>query len=176
MSASREHQRTAPIICPLARSEKNPTTKCFGFLFIFVILLSFSGCASELEQPMQSTKYDYDTLINTTQAAFARKDADVAVEAFEEDGVFYRVTDEGIEELVSGKENLHKSLKMVFASENNYLESKAIRLGLIQNVLVMYHEDTYQTSEGLEIVPRVVVIEHRNGKRWREWEFNPKDR
>ncbi|MBM3515355.1 MAG: hypothetical protein FJX59_16830 [Alphaproteobacteria bacterium] len=67
-------------------------------------------------------------------------------------------------------------MRMVFAPGNGYLDSKVVRLGLIHKVLIMYHEDRYQTDAGFRTVPRVVVVEHRDGKRWREWEFNPQDR
>ncbi len=141
-----------------------------------LLLVLMTACTSEQTPTLRSEKYDYDSIIEQSQAAFKARNADAAVEAFEDDGVFYRITDDGVVELIRGKDNLRRSMRRIFAAENQYVDSKAIRLGLFQNLLVMYHEDRYETDDGLEMIPRVVVVEHRNGKRWREWEFSPKDR
>lgn len=137
--------------------------------------LAIAGCATP-PPTVASASYDYDALIKASQAAFADRNADAAIEAFEDDGAFFRITDQGPVELVRGKENLRRSMKMVFGAANDYVDSKVVRLALIQNVLVMYHEDRYRTEAGVKTIPRVVVVEHRNGKRWREWEFSPQDR
>ncbi len=154
---------------------KNVTVR-YGRSFASTLLLFLTACTSGQPPTLLSEKYDYDSIINRSQAAFGARNADVAVEAFEDNGVFYRITDDGVVELVRGKDNLRRSMRMIFVAENGYKDSKAVRLGLIQNVLVMFHEDRYETDDGIKVVPRVVVVEHRNGKRWREWEFNPKDR
>ena len=36
--------------------------------------------------------------------------------------------------------------------------------------------DTYKDETGSRVVPTLVIFEHRDGKRWREWRFPPKDR
>ncbi len=149
--------------------------KCICRVVLPALMLSQAACTSGEVPTVPSEKHDYDSLIRATQAAFRDRNADVAVEAFEDDGVFYRVTEDGVVELIRGKDNLRRSMRMIFAAENGYVDSKAVRLGLIQNILVMYHEDRYETEDGFRMIPRVVVVEHRNGKRWREWEFSPKD-
>ena len=157
--------------CSLAKCR----VKRLRWMVVPALLFSLAGCASTEAPTVLSEKYDYDSLIRATQAAFKDRNADVAVEAFEDAGVFYRVTEDGAVELIRGKDNLRRSMRMIFAADNGYVDSRVVRLGLIQNILVMYHEDRYETDDGIKMIPRVVVVEHRNGKRWREWEFSPKD-
>jgi hypothetical protein len=142
-----------------------------------MLVVALSACTPQWKRPMQSTKYDYDAITNETQAAFRNKQPQVALEAFEEDAAFFRINDEGVKEVITGRENLFKSMQALFGADSQYVGSKATRLALVQNILVMYHEDAYEAPDGTKRVePRIVLVEHRNGKRWREWEFQPQDR
>jgi hypothetical protein len=142
-----------------------------------ILLVALSACTPQWKRPMQSTKYDYDAIINETQAHFMNKQPEVALKAFEENAAFFRINDEGVKEVITGRENLFKSMQALFGADSQYVGSKATRLALVQNILVMYHEDAYEAPDGTKRVePRIVLVEHRNGKRWREWEFQPQDR
>jgi len=45
------------------------------------------------------------------------------------------------------------------------------------NTLVQIEEDFYRTEDGgTRAVKSLVVVEYRDGKRWREWRFKPQDR
>ena len=49
--------------------------------------------------------------------------------------------------------------------------------GLTDNTLVQIEEDFYRTEDGgTRAVKSLVVVEYRDGKRWREWRFKPQDR
>ncbi len=140
-------------------------------------IAQFSGITSAIAaQHRRDEDNRYREIIATSEAAFLRRDIDGAIESLDEDYVLYDITDEGARERMRGKAMVRKILGGFFEHNTSWVDSEVERLTLINNMLVQVEYDTFETETGTTVVPTLVVFEHRNGKRWREWRFPPKER
>lgn len=116
----------------------------------------------------------YEDVIESSEKAFMLRDLEGSIAALDEDYVLYDVTEQGAMPRMQGKENVRKILGGFFDNSDAWLDSEVDKWGLLNNLLVQVEYDTYQTDAGPRTVPTLVVFEHRNGKRWREWRFRPR--
>ena len=137
----------------------------------------FPGIQSAIaRQHARDVDNQYREVIASSEAAFMRRDIDGAIANLDEDYVLYDIRDEGAVARMRGKAAVEKILGGFFESNTSWVGSEVERLTLIDNILVQIEHDTFETDQGLRTIPTLVVFEHRNGQRWREWRFSPKDR
>ena len=106
---------------------------------------------------------------------FTDLDIEGAVAGLDDDFVMYAITDAGAEERVRGKDAVRASLGQTFG-RGNWIGANVYQWGLADNTIVQIEDDHYTTDDGgIEVIKTLVVIEYRDGKRWREWRFKPKD-
>ncbi len=118
----------------------------------------------------------YTEVIKTSEAAFMKREIEGAIENLDEDYVLFDIKDEGAVARMRGKENVRQILGGFFEMDTSWTDSRVERYGLIHNILVQVEHDTF-VKDGVETtIPSLIVFEHRNGKRWREWRFSPRDR
>ena len=142
--------------------------------------LGVSACGTlSKESPvpeMTETEKQYEAIIQKSQDAFMAKDGEGAIADLDEDFRYFEIGEEGPKESIRGKENVREALTMMFATDR-WLGAEVDRWGLMDNIMVQVEKDTFKTEDGGTItVPTLVVFEHRNGKRWREWRFRPEDK
>ena len=104
-----------------------------------------------------------------------RREVEGSIANLDEDYVLFDIKDEGAVERVRGVEAVRAALGMMFQSDV-WIDSEVTRLVLVDNTLVQIEHDTFKTDDGQKTVSTLVVFEHRDGKRWREWRFIPSDR
>jgi hypothetical protein len=76
---------------------------------------------------------------------------------------------------VRGIERVREALGGTFDA-GTWLGANVYKWGLTDNTLVQIEEDFFSTEDGgRRSIKTLVVFEHRDGKRWREWRFKPKD-
>jgi len=117
----------------------------------------------------------YAPIIQSSEQAFMNREVEGSIANLDEDYVLYDIKEEGAVERLRGVEVVRKALGMMFQSDV-WIESEVTRLALVDNTLVQIEHDTFKTEDGPKTVSTLVVFEHRNGKRWREWRFIPADR
>ncbi len=116
----------------------------------------------------------YERVIESSEKAFMLRDIDGSIANLDDDYVLYDVTEQGAMPRMQGKENVRKILGSFFDNSDAWLDSDVDKWGLISNLLVQVEYDTFKTDSGPRTVPTLVVFEHRDGKRWREWRFRPR--
>ena len=148
------------------------------------ILVSFCACESMPSsddgfETLSSRFYENDNryaqINEESSDSFTDLDVEGAVARLDDDFVMYAITDEGAEERVRGKDAVRASLGQTFG-RGNWLGADVYKWGLTDNTLVQIEDDHYTAEDGsVEVITTLVVIEYRDGKRWREWRFKPKD-
>jgi hypothetical protein len=140
-------------------------------------IAQFPGLTSAIAaQHARDLNNPYRDVIASSEAAFMVRDLDGAIENLDEDYVLYDIREDGAQARMRGKESVRAILGEFFTSNTSWVDSEVERLTLIENILVQVEYDTYETPEGVRTVPTLVVFEHRDGKRWREWRFSPQAR
>ena len=134
-----------------------------------------SGTATGDAEFFANSGSKYAEIIQSSEKAFAAYEVEGAVASLDEDYVLYDMKEEGAVERLRGIENVRNALTMMFATDV-WIGSEVTRLALVDNTLVQIEHDTFKTDDGPKTVSTLVVFEHRNGKRWREWRFIPADR
>lgn len=127
-------------------------------------------------QHLKDKNNPYREIIAKSEAAFMKREIDGAIENLDEDYVLYQVGEEGAEERMRGKAMVRQILGGFFEQNTSWVDSEVERLTLIENMLVQIEYDKFKTEAGVKTIPTLVVFEHRDGKRWREWRFSPTDR
>jgi hypothetical protein len=116
----------------------------------------------------------YQQLIDDSELAFTKRDADASAASLTDDFSWYSFNDAGPQEMVRGKEATRERLKSFFASplwtDNN---SQVHRLGMVDNVLVQVEIDNLNTGNGMQAKKSLHVYEFKGGKRFRETVFYP---
>ena len=95
---------------------------------------------------------------------------------FDLDGVLYqgdRIIDGAVETLQWCEQ---RRIPHLFVTNTSWVDSEVDKWGLLDNILVQVEHDSFESENGVQVVPTLVVFEHRNGKRWREWRFSPRIR
>lgn len=118
----------------------------------------------------------YAEVIARSEENFENLNVEGAIRSLDDDFTMYDITAEGAEEAVRGIEQVQAALSGVFGS-GDWLGANVYKWGLTGNTLVQIEQDFYRTEDGgTRSVKSLVVVEYRNGKRWREWRFKPADR
>ncbi|MCY3817681.1 MAG: hypothetical protein OXG59_15470 [Gammaproteobacteria bacterium] len=118
----------------------------------------------------------YAEVIARSEEHFENMEVEGAILSLDDDFTMYEITDEGAEEMVRGIEQVRAALSGVFGS-GTWLGANVYKWGLTDNTLVQIEEDFYRTEDGgTRSVKSLVVVEYRDGRRWREWRFKPEDR
>ena len=118
----------------------------------------------------------YAEVIARSEEHFENMNVEGAILSLDDDFTMYEITDEGAEEMVRGIEQVRSALSGVFGS-GTWMGANVYKWGLTDNTLVQIEEDFYSTEDGgTRAVKSLVVVEYRDGKRWREWRFKPADR
>jgi len=134
-----------------------------------------SGAVSSDAEFFANSGSKYAEIIQSSEKAFAAHEVEGAIVSLDEDYVLYDMKEEGAVERLRGVENVRSALTMMFAADV-WISSEVTRLALVDNTLVQIEHDTFKTDDGPKTVSTLVVFEHRNDKRWREWRFIPADR
>ena len=115
----------------------------------------------------------YAEIIAKSEASFQAMDIEGALQGLDEDFTMYEITAEGAEERVKGIANVREAVGSVFGT-GKWLGANVYKWGLTDNTLVQIEEDFFETEDGgRRSIKTLVVFEHRDGKRWREWRFKP---
>lgn len=118
----------------------------------------------------------YEAVIDASETAFMQRNLEGAIASLDPDYVLYDIREEGAVPRMQGRENVRRILGGFFAASDAWVDSEVDKWGLLKNLLVQVEYDSYRNEDGsVRQVPTLVVFEHRNGKRWREWRFRPRD-
>lgn len=146
-----------------------------------------AACASDGASPdgegyekLYGQFYEHDNpyaeIIARSEENFENMDVEGAMLSLDDDFTMYEITDDGAEEMVRGIEQVRAALSGVFGS-GTWLGANVYKWGLTDNTLVQIEEDFYSTDDGgTRSVKSLVVVEYRDGRRWREWRFKPANR
>ncbi len=117
----------------------------------------------------------YQRIIEDSERAFLARDAEASAASLADDFSWYRVTDEGPQQMVSGRAATLERLRQFFASPmwESGTNSEVHRLGMVGNTLVQVEIDTLNMGNGPVRQTSLHVYEFRDGKRWREFAFYP---
>ena len=131
-------------------------------------------------EKLYSRFYEHDNsyaeVIARSEENFENLNVEGAILSLDDDFTMYEITEEGAEEMVRGIEQVRSALSGVFGS-GTWLGANVYKWGLTDNTLVQIEEDFYRTEDGgTRAVKSLVVVQYRDGKRWREWRFKPADR
>ncbi len=117
----------------------------------------------------------YVGVIEESEEFFNNRDVEGAILSLDDDFVMYEVTEVGAEERVRGVEQVRQAVGASFGT-GKWLGANVYKWGLTDNTLVQIEEDFFSNDDGSRYsIKTLVVFEHRDGKRWREWRFKPKD-
>ncbi|MCY3604233.1 MAG: hypothetical protein OXH45_00575 [Gammaproteobacteria bacterium] len=118
----------------------------------------------------------YAEVIARSEEHFENMNVEGAILSLDDDFTMYEINDEGAEEMVRGIKQVRAALSGVFGS-GTWLGANVYKWGLTDNTLVQIEEDFYRTEDGgTRSVKSLVVVEYRDGRRWREWRFKPVDK
>ena len=160
------------------------TTKLAALLIGATALVAFVSESTSNEgeefEKLYGQFYEHDNpyaeVIARSEEHFENMEVEGAILSLDDDFTMYEITDEGAEEMVRGIEQVRAALSGVFGS-GTWLGANVYKWGLTDNTLVQIEEDFYRTEDGgKRSVKSLVVVEYRDGRRWREWRFKPKDR
>jgi ketosteroid isomerase-like protein len=113
-------------------------------------------------------------MIEVGETAFMNKDAKAAAATVTEDFEWWIVGPDGPRQVVKGREATERLIGQFFAASD--FESKVYRLGMVGNILVQVEVDTVPQPDGTtKTTTSLELYEFRDGKRWREWRFQPTD-
>ena len=122
------------------------------------------------------TDNPYAEVIARSEEYFENRNIEGAILSLDDDFTMYEMTEEGAEIRVRGIEQVRQAVGGVFGA-GKWIGANVYKWGLTGNTLVQIEEDYFTTDDGgRRAVKTLVVFEHRNGKRWREWRFKPQDK
>lgn len=151
-----------------------------GAIFLAACASDGAGTDEEGYEKLYGQFYEHDNpyaeVIARSEEHFENMNVEGAILSLDDDFTMYEITDEGAEEMVRGIEQVRAALSGVFGS-GTWLGANVYKWGLTDNTLVQIEEDFYRTEDGgARSVKSLVVVEYRDGRRWREWRFKPQDR
>jgi limonene-1,2-epoxide hydrolase len=147
-------------------------------------LIIFVGCAAaaiaNLTVATGTTDYtrippDMLAGIEVTEAAFMAKDLDAVAKDLAEDYSWYKIDDQGAQQMVSGRAATLELLNQFFSNDGGWAEPEVHRLGYLGNIFVQVEVDHFDTPEGRKTIRSLNIYELKDGKRWREWKFYPNE-
>ncbi|MDX2223132.1 MAG: nuclear transport factor 2 family protein [Rhodospirillaceae bacterium] len=149
-------------------------------------LLVLAACADGPARPSAQSQLVADTsryaklsaadaaMIEVGETAFMNKDAAAAAATVTEDFEWWIIGPDGPKQVVKGRAATEKLIGQFFAASD--FESKVYRLGMVGNILVQVEVDTVPQPDGTKkTTTSLELYEFRDGKRWREWRFQPTD-
>ncbi len=124
----------------------------------------------------------YIESIKEARQAFGQ-DVEASLDAMTDDAQMINITDEGAVVITDGKDEMRANMTKSFAGQKTrggrWVQEKSggETWGIYKNMKVTYHYSTFIKDDGSEWTrPVIIVAEHKDGKRWREWRFFPVDR
>jgi len=140
------------------------------------VLSSLAEQATTWGEQFRSIPARYQAMIDDSERAFLQRDVAAAGASLTEDFSWYRVTPEGPQLMVQGREATMERLRQFFASPVwTTSDSEVHRLGMVGNTLVQVEIDTLQMDGKPVRQTSLHIYEFRDGKRWREFAFYPTD-
>ena len=151
-----------------------------GAIFLAACASDGAGTDQEGYEKLYGQFYEHDNpyaeVIARSEEHFENMNVEGAILSLDDDFTMYEITGKGAEEMVRGIEQVRAALRGVFGS-GAWLGANVYKWGLTDNTLVQIEEDFYRTEDGgARSVKSLVVVEYRDGRRWREWRFKPADR
>ena len=130
--------------------------------------------AAWIAQNDQTTQITKAMLVRTW-LAHASQDPQAAVAELADDYAWYRISDEGPRNVVSGKEKVLAATTALYAGDalDGYLGFRAIPLAVVGNLAVQLEAEAYQLAEGRKDVQMLTIYEMKDGKHRRLWSFVP---
>ena len=158
----------------------NKASALLGATFLVACAGDAAGPDEEGYEKLYGQFYEHDNpyaeVIARSEEHFENMNVEGAILSLDDDFTMYEINDEGAEEMVRGIEQVRAALGGVFGS-GTWLGANVYKWGLTDNTLVQIEEDFYTTEDGgTRSVKSLVVVEYRDGRRWREWRFKPLDR
>ena len=141
---------------------------------LLITLAAFAALATDQPENYQHIPAHVLEVIEDGEKAFMNHDAEAAGNSLTEDFAWYRITDEGPQQMVKGRDETVALLETFFG-DTNWSDSEVHRLGMLGNILVQVEIDVFESESGPVKQRSLSVYEFRNGKRWREWKFYPAD-
>lgn len=130
-----------------------------------------------VEDTSRYTKIPADVvaMIEKGEADFMARDAARLGDSVTEDFTWYRVTPEGPQLAVQGRDNTVKLLQQFFTQDApGGFESQVYRLGMVGNILIQVEVDRYESkTEGKVEKTSLELYEFKDGRRFREWRLTP---
>lgn len=160
----------------------------FGLLLL-IVLIAIMGFDGKQSEPIGIRKfssefYDYDNryheVIEESEKHFNARNLEGALFLLDDDFGMYKMTENGSVRIVHGADEARKAVGPFMeggALETLWIGSNVFKWGLDDNILVQVEEDYYKSPDGTNNrIKSLVVFEHRDGKRWREWRFRLEDK
>lgn len=126
----------------------------------------------------------YVDVIKQSRDGFKGLNVEAAMESATDDTQMIDITDSGASIKIDGKAQMRAALEKGFTGQTYSASGQWIpeksggeTWGIYKNVKVSYQYSTYIKPDGTEWTrPTIVVVEYKDGRRWREWRFFPDDR
>lgn len=106
--------------------------------------------------------------------AHGRRDAAAVVDELTDDYVYYNVTDDGPQLMVSGKEKVRELMGDYYTSTamEGYLGYRLIPLGIAGNIALQIETEAYELDDGTRKDVQILgILELEDGKQKRFWSF-----
>ena len=114
--------------------------------------------------------------MEASSAAFRAKDMEGTRAHMAEDFATFELHGENAPKLlVKGREETIAVMNTFFAGDfgSRWQGAEVERLGSIGNAMVQIEHDRYKYEDGIRTISTFVIIQYKNGKRWREWRLRP---
>ncbi len=139
---------------------------------------SFNGKADSHRLYWVAGEYpeEFVRSMEASSAAFRRKDMEATREHMAEDFATFELHGEDAPKLiVKGREETIEVMNTFFAQDfgSRWDGADVERLGSIGNTMVQIEHDRYKYDDGIRTISTFVIIQYKNGKRWREWRLRP---
>ena len=111
-----------------------------------------------------------------SSAAFLRKDMEATRAHMTEDFATYELHGQDAPKLlVKGREESIAAMNFFFAGDfgSRWQGADVERVGSIGDTMVQIEHDQYKFDDGIRTVSTLVLIQYKDGKRWREWRLKP---
>ena len=107
-----------------------------------------------------------------SSAAFLRKDIEATRSHMTEDFATYELHGKDAPRLlVKGREEAIAVMNTFFSGDfgSRWQGADVERIGSIGDTMVQIERDQYKYDDGIRTISTFVVIQYKDGKRWREW-------
>lgn len=114
--------------------------------------------------------------MEASSEAFRRKDMEGTRDHMAEDFATYELHGEDAPKLlVKGIDETIAVMNSFFAADfgSRWQGADVERIGSIGNTMVQIEHDHYKYDDGNRTISTFVIIQYKDGKRWREWRLRP---